>query len=288
MASMSKAASSSGYDPEHPPVAVGDAVSEAESSSDGSSDTEAIDTEEDKAEPTSPDAQSHNFHDHDDKPDDDAPALEVDIIAEIDGAEMEKIMTLATFEGYDEKWYDSEVATYLEQGDVDVMKLQKVLQARMTYYNKLLSATQKAIRKADNEQKKKRREAKKAKDKEEKAKQNKEEKEQTFKVSLVLPDATVVQFELSKGMTTGEFRLLVGTKVMGMSKKATKKMSLYLDTVNVTEVPRRTIAYYKDLCEGSRVAVKFSLAGGGKRVPLLLFPYFTYVKTTLKPYSPKT
>ena len=162
-------------------------------------------------------------------------------------------------------FYDSEIITMLEQGE-DPKAIVKTIKERYEWYYKMMVASKRAFQKAETLKKKRDRDAKKAKDKEEKAKQTKEEKTQTFKVSLVLPDATVVQFELTKAMTTGQFRLEVGTKVMGMSKKATKKMSLYLDTVNLTEVPRRSVGYYKDLTEGSRVAVKFSLAGGGKRV----------------------
>ena len=240
-------------------------VVSSEGETDGS-DSEGETTEEE--EPTTPNEQEKQKKDDRDDPDDD----EADILAECSNMVPENPQDF---------FYDSEVITMLESGE----DARATIKERYEWYAKMMVAMKKADQKLQVLKKKRARDAKKAKDKEEKAKLVKEEKEQTFKVSLVLPDATVVQFELSKGMTTGEFRLLVGTKLMGMSKKATKKMSLYLDTINVTEVPRRTIAYYKDLCEGSRITVKFSLAGGGKRVPLLLFPYFTYVKTTLKPTS---
>ncbi|CAE7464371.1 unnamed protein product [Symbiodinium natans] len=220
-------------------------VVSSEGETDGS-DSEGETTEEE--EPTTPNEQEKQKKDDRDDPDDD----EADILAEC---------TNMVPENPQDFFYDSEVITMLESGE----DARATIKERYEWYAKMMVAMKKADQKLQVLKKKRARDAKKAKDKEEKAKLVKEEKEQTFKVSLVLPDATVVQFELSKGMTTGEFRLLVGTKLMGMSKKATKKMSLYLDTINVTEVPRRTIAYYKDLCEGSRITVKFSLAGGGKR-----------------------
>ena len=248
-------------------------------SSEGEADeTESEGETTEEEEPTTSDEQEkQDKYDDRNDPDADQP----DILAECDGL----------VPGEDEDFfYDSEIITMLEQGE-DPKTVGKTIKERYEWYYKMMVASKKAFQKVEVAKKKREREAKKAKDKEEKAKKTKEEKTQSFKVSLVLPDATVVQFEVSKAMTTGQFRLEVGTKVMGMSKKATKKMSLFFDTVNLTESPRKTVGFFKDIVEGSRITVKFSLAGGGKRVPILLFPYLSYfflkAPSTLNPIIPK-